>query len=406
MIVRIILLLTCAASAAGQLKSSSVLVAFPEITYDEHRAYFLNDTWAAVYSGQLGAMFTVPRDSVDVRIVDDGRTCRTIVGNATYSCHPTRGDALIRQDAAGGEDKVITPPSRAALQVLADAWHLISISATEIQEEIGPLIADGERIWFGLIAHRGQDSLPLAGLGWYDTRLDQFGRVYGSGLAGVAPRWVGVRQDTVWMYCKTLDKKHPSALISYSPSSATMMYVDPRGAGIPGDTLLNVSLARNALLISTEQAVCVWQVGVSPWVWQTDAYAARDSVWLQFLTFDRRREAVRPHGDFFPLAINQPAQAFTRVGDWIEVLAPRGIEARMDYSAWDKRSKALEGFDWGCGDSVCVARVRVQVQGATKEMDLLNTPIIFLERDRQEAKVGIQAGWVRVDQVVPVLMKK
>lgn len=401
---RALFILALAGSAFGQLKQSSFLVAFPEIAYDAQKIYFVNETWTAVYSGEVGAMFTVPRDSLVIPTVKDGRTCQVIVGNATYSCNPLRGDALVKQDALGSGDKVLTPPSAGALTVLADAWKEISVSPGEMQEELGPLAEHGERVWFGLVAHRqGKD--PVGGLGWYDTRTDQFGRVYGSGMEGLLPRWLGVRQDTVWMFAETVDETHSSSLIGYSLRDGRLMRVDPRGAGIPGDKLLNVAITQGLFLLSTEQCVSVWPQGISPWVWQTDAYATRDSLWLQFLTFDGRGKATSG-GDFFPLKPGQPAQAFARVGDWLELLAPQGIEARMNVTAWDRRSQTLGGFDWGCGDEVCAARVKIASKGSEKEMDLLDTPIVFIERVEQGVKVGIQAGWVKADQVVPVLMKK
>ncbi|MBK6764732.1 MAG: hypothetical protein IPG71_00040 [bacterium] len=406
--IRILTLLLFLETAFGaKLTQRSFLVSFPDIAYDEKQVVFANSEWAAIYSSQAGAMFTVPRDSMQgLTLAMTGRECREFVGNATFSCSPIRGNTLVKQDVFGNEDKVLPLPSARALTALSDAWHMMSLTAGDVQEEIGPLYAQGERIWFGLIAYHGSGQDPIAGLGWYDTRLDQFGRVYSDALADVAPKWLGARQDTVWMLCKPIDGKQTSKLIGYSIYDATIALLDPRAAGVPGDTILNTAIWRDAMLITTEQAVSVWPQGNKPWVWQTDAYASRDSAWLQFVTFDLENGIVTPDGDFFPLIPNQPAQAFAVIGNWIELLTPRGIEATMYRTRWDDRQDVLTKFDWGCGNNVCPARVKIVVKGEDKEMDLLDTPLVYIEGNSSRVRVGMQAGWIPLDQVVPVLMKK
>lgn len=407
--IRLLTLLLLLETAFGaKLTQRSFLVSFPDIAYDERQVVFANDKWAAIYSSQVGAMFTIPRDSLqDLMLSMSGRECKEIVGNATYVCNPIRGNSLVKQDAFGSQDKTLPLPSDRALSALSDAWHMMYLTTSEVQEEIGPLYARGERIWFGLIAYHGSGLDPISGLGWYDTRLDQFGRVYSDALADVAPKWLGARQDTIWMLCKPIEgKQSGSKLIGYSIYDATLALLDPRAAGVPGDTILNTAVWRDAMLITTEQAVCVWPQGNKPWVWQTDAYATRDSAWLKFVTFDLEKGIIASGGDFFPLIPNQPAQAFAVVGNWIELLSPRGIEATIYRSRWDNRQDILPKFDWGCGSEICAERVKIVAAGEPKEMDLLDTPLVYIEGNSSRVRVGMQAGWISLDQVVPVLMKK
>jgi len=404
----LLLIFLLSASAFGaSLERQSVLVSFPEISYRDNKVYFANSDWVAVYSAGAGAMFTVPRDSMEIPTnPGGGRNCIAIVGNATYSCNPMRGDGLVKQDAYGHSDKIIPPPNDQSLKALSDAWKLPGIPREQVIEELGPLAAAGERVWFGLLAFHGRGQDPVSGLGWFDTRTETFGRVYSPELRDITPRWVGVREDTVFVYCSAIGEANGGKLIAYSIPTGNLFVVNPQGFGIPGDTLLNVDLWNDNLLLSTEQAVCIWPRDKTPWVWQTDAYASRMKTWLKFVTFDTKEGLAYVGDDFFPLEANRPAQAFARVGDWIELLSTQGIEAAMPTEEWKKRKSKIQDDDWECGGKLCFARVQVSVQGSRKAMDLLDAPLIPIEEGATITKVGMRAGWVRYDDVVPVLMKK
>ncbi|MBK6911417.1 MAG: hypothetical protein IPH10_10900 [bacterium] len=402
----LLIVVSSAASGAG-LERRSFLTAFPVIAYDDHKVVFANEQWAAVYSGKAGAMFTVPRDSVEMPVPrSTGRGCSAIVGNATYVCNPIRGNSIVKQDAYGNAEKIIPPPNDQSLQALADAWKQPDIARGEVSEEIGPLAESPDKVWFGLLAFHGRGEDPVAGLGWYDVRTEQFGRVYSSALQNLAPRWVGLRADTVWVYCAATGAEAGGKLVTFSIRDGALGLVNPLGYGVPGDTLLNVDLWRGFLLVSTEQSVSIWPQGERPWVWQTDAYASRSRAWLKFMTFDTQAGLTYVGDDFFPLQPNQPAQAFARIGDWVELYAPRGIEATLPTEEWSKRKKKLQGDDWGCGGKLCFSRVQVNVSGVRKSMDLLDTPLALIEEGDAITKVGMRAGWAPIYDLVPVLMKK
>jgi hypothetical protein len=401
------LMLMVSAAQSAELTRQKFLLSFPEISFDEKKVYFSNDEWSAVFAGEMGAMFTVPRDSIEIPVTRfDGRNCQVIIGNATYSCSPIKGNTIVKQDAFGNTDKTITPPNDQALRAFADAWKVPTVSHAEVTEELGPLTEQGSKVWFGLIAFYRQAQAPIPGLGWYDTRTDQFGRVYAASLKNYLPRWIGVRQDTVWTYCVPTGADVGGKLLSYAIKSGTIGEVDPRGYGVPGDTLLNVGMWRGNLLLATENAIAIWHPGEMPWVWQTDAYASRTGTWLKFLTFDIASGVKNVGKDFFPLQKNKPAQAFAKVGDWIELLAPQGVEAAMPLSRWNKRKSGFTAIDWGCGNQLCFERVKIDVSGELREMDLLDAPLAPLEEQGSTKKVGMRAGWVPANDVVPVLMKK
>ena len=188
------LLLLASAAQSAELTRQKFLLSFPEISYDDNSVFFSNDEWSAVFVGKEGAMFTVPRDSIEIPTpLESGRTCKVVVGNATYSCSPLRGNSLVRQDAFGNSDKTISAPNVRAMEALAEAWDKPDVSKADVTEELGPLCEDASKVWFGLVAYyrNGQD--PVPGLGWYDTRTDPFGRVYAASLEDFLPRWIGVR---------------------------------------------------------------------------------------------------------------------------------------------------------------------------------------------------------------------
>lgn len=392
---------------AAELVRQDFLLSFSEIAYDDKKVIFSNDQWSAVFAGAAGAMFTVPRDSIDLPPASqEGRGCRVVVGNATYVCNPVRGNSIVKQDAYGNTDKAITPANAQAMTAFADAWKKVTVSRADVTEEIGPLCESGDKVWFGLIAFYHAGQMPISGLGWYDTKSDQFGRVYSAALKDLTPRWIGVRQDTVWVFCVATGAEVGGKLISYSMRDGALGMFNHRAIGVPGDTLLNVGLWKGNLLLATNDAISLWPSGEQPWVWQTDAYASREGTWLKFLTFDVESGIKNIGDDFFPLQKNRPAQAFARVGDWLELLAPQGVEATMPTANWKKRKVNATSDDWGCGDKLCFARVKVNVSGINKEMDLLDTPLVSLDEGELITKVGVRAGWVPVSQLVPVLMKK
>ncbi len=78
----------------------------------------------------------------------------------------------------------------------------------------------------------------------------------------------------------------------------------------------------------------------------------------------------------------------------------------MSTANWKARKQKTVSDDWGCGDKLCFARVKVDVSGEKKEMDLLDVPLVLLQEGSTITKIGVRAGWVPVSQVVPVLMKK
>lgn len=407
LILTLLLLILGPAAHAAELVRQDFLLSFPEIGFDEKQAVFSNSEWSAVFSGKDGAMFTVPYGTPNLPPVSqEGRGCRVVVGNATYVCNPVRGNTIVKQDAYGNTDKTITPANPEAMTAFADAWKKMTVSRADVTEEIGPLCSADTKVWFGLVAFYKSGQMPISGLGWYDAKTDQFGRVYSAALQDMTPRWIGVRQDTVWAFCAATGADVGGKLIYYSIHFGTLGTLDHRAVGIPGDTLLNVALWRGNMLIATNDAICVWPRGENPWVWQTDAYATREGTWLKFLTFDVASGIKNIGDDFFPLQKNRPTQAFAKVGDWLELDAPQGVEAMMPTAKWKALKQKTVSDDWGCGDKLCFARVKVDVSGEKKDMDLLDVPMVPLKEGDTITKLGVRAGWVPVNQVVPVLMKK
>lgn len=381
------------------------LLSFPNIHTSSEIAVFANDRWAAVYTAEMGVMYTMPLDSFTLPPVSvSGRETTVDLKGVIYSRDPLRLNALHVMRGFSDSVVVLPQPSERSMAPLNAAWKREATSG-EVTEEISPLRGYAGKLWFGIIAKTPTDE-GVGGLGWYEPETMRFGKVYSPELSGFIPRWIDGRSDTIFVFYEHADMSRGGKLISFSIATGQLAELDLRGYGIPGDTLLNVSDWFATFLIATDKCVAIWANGNDPWVWQTTACAARDSVWLQFATFDTKSKRIIPSGDFLPMKLNMPAQVYAQFGNWVLLLAQSGVEATLPASEWDKRSESLTTSDWGCGNKSCFARVTIRAKGADRAMDLLNTPLMLLSEEDDKVKVGMQAGWAEVDRLVPVLTKK
>jgi hypothetical protein len=351
-------------------------------------------------------MYTMPLDSFTLPPLSfSGRETTVDVKGITYSRDPLRLNAVHVMSGFSDSVAVLPSVSERALKPLREAWNR-EVTATEVNEELSPLRGYAGKLWFGLGAKTARDGV-VGGLGWYDPETKTFGKSYSPALKGYVPRWMDGRSDTLFVFFEHENGSRGGKLISFSIATGQLAELDLRGYGVPGERLLNVSDWFATFLIATDECVAVWVNDSEPWVWQTTAYAARDSVWLQFATYDSKSRTVVPLGDFLPMKLNMPAQVYARFGNWVLLLAQAGVEATLPASEWKERSAFLTTSDWGCGSKDCFERVTIRAKGVDRSMDILNTPLMLLSYEEgDKVKVGMQAGWAEADQLVPVLTKQ
>lgn len=394
----ICLLLPCAA-----LADQPWLLAYPQIAHDDKYVYFTGDQWAAVYASQLGNMLSLPRDSLRIPPFLAPQNLANL-GAQIYRC---TGSALIGAGVAGGDTTRLLPePSTEAIRCLSG--DTVTINVRDLAERMGPLIAHRERLWFGLSLADTVSRRIVGGVGWFDAHTNQFGRVYSPALVNLRPEWIGAVQDTVFLLMRETpgDPASPTLFLGFSIHGGELAEKRFAGTRIPGDHLLSVRQWGDTLLIATDRAVAVWKYRQKPLVWESRAWAAPGGGWLYLKTFPGGDPAAGDTVRFLPLAPNIPADVKAKIGDWLQVVSPIGIEGYVDPAEWKRHEKIWGGHFWHCGDSVCFARVRVPMKDRLVPVDFCDTELTYIDEDHNGVKIGFRAAWARQADLAPVLMPR
>jgi hypothetical protein len=323
-----------------------------------------------------------------------------VLESAFYSY---RGSGIEKVQTPGfPTDYTLPELTQAVVKPILDVWSSPPKSLSDIRETIGPMAVNRDILWFGLTAE-DPNGQTCGGLGWFNPKREQFGRIYSPALVSNVPKWMEVVRDTVViMYESQQDQvRH---LIFYSLKSGKLSDLDYRQAGIPGDQILDIDKWGSFILLATDQAVAIWAPGYQPNVWTTSAYASRESFRLKMIKFINGKPDLDSVEDFLPMLPNRPSEVMAQVGDYVELVAQAGIEGYVPESEWKQKNKRWQGFDWGCHDNLCFARVRVPTQDRFIEGDLLDTPITYISTKDGIVKVGFTAGWAPISELTPALL--
>lgn len=397
MIVRILLTLLTfpALLAAGQ----PWLMSFPDISYSEKNAYFSEEKWTAYYSRLLEGLLTVPRDSLDIPEPGSVGLAAELDDDLYYAL-----ESRLSRLRGGTPDTTFVLPDPPPV-----VYRTLGVSAAgpepQITEVIDPLCAYDKKVWFGLTAQDLQTGNCLGGIGWFDPALQKFGRVYSPALTGFQPQWIGAVRDTVLVLLAGTAERS-SRFISYAIHTGNLTQIDLRGAGIPGEVVLNIRLWDGILLIATDEAVAVWNPGRDPLVWQTSQYAVREPTMLFLKTFPKGDPETTEPVPFTYIQPDRPAEAKAKVGNWIELVIAEGIEAYVDQASWEQNKERWQERFWNCDPEPCFARLMVPMQGEEVPADFTNAPLYPLEEAGSRMKVGFRVAWARADELIPVLVVK
>jgi len=382
------------------------LLAFPDIAYDSTHAYFSGPQWTAYYLPQLGTIGTVPRDSLTARsLLPDPVTPSNIAQTTEYSflCD---GSTLVCRGLDGRDTmRTLPPPTSDAIACLSGAGAQ-NVDPTALEESLGPAFGAASVLWFGLTLRDPESGAQVAGIGWFNPYTNQFGRAYSPSLSGYRPQWVGARHDSIYALFsrKAKGKPNTSRLVVFDPVTSYLAEINLAHEGVPGDVILSVVQWNDTLLIATDQAVAIWKPHRRPEAWQTFAWAANRTVHLYLKTFPGGDPAAGDSVEYMLLRSNTPTDVKAVVGDWMQVVAPLGIEGYVDPVEWGKHGVLWSQRNWSCGDSLCFVRLRVPMKGVMVETDFTNTALIYLDRDRDGVKVGFKAAWARLETMAPVMM--
>lgn len=388
----------------AQASDAPWLLSFTDIRVDSHRAYFLGSQWIGYYVPGPELMYTVPRDSIDI---PEPSPPVTSVNIGKYAYAPD-GSGIARVTAKGDSTLYSLPePSPDALSFLAADASQHEVSAASSRETIHSIAAVGEQVWFGLLLFNADNTARAAGLGWFDTKTRRFGRIYTPELTGYSPEWIGIAADTLnALFVSTLTGARRTKFLRLSLADNALNEVDLRGMGIPDAPIVQIRLWDDTLLFTTSTTIAVWKPGRRADSWSTRMYAARNAIPLYLVTFTGDSGLVQDTVRFQLLRPSKPSTVKIEVGDWMEIVAPEGIEGYVDDETWRANQNLWAERFWNCGDSLCFARIRVPTHGGFVQGDFIHAPLTYLGKDANGIKIGFRAAWARKEDLLPVLMPR
>ncbi len=176
--------------------------------------------------------------------------------------------------------------------------------------------------------------------------------------------------------------------------------------GIPDAPIAQMLLWGDTLLFSTGTNIAVWKPGRRADSWSTRMYASRSPIPLYLVTFVGDSAVLQDTVRFQLLRPSKPSTVKIELGDWMEIVAPEGIEGYVDDAAWRAHQDVWAERFWNCGDSLCFARIRVPSQGGFVQGDFIHAPLTYLGKDANGIKIGFRAAWARKEDILPVLMPR
>lgn len=405
--IRYLFLIALLSAAVPVQAADPWLLAFPDLSFDTAHAFFSGEQWTAFYTPQLGTLVTVPRDSLEARgLLPDPVKPTGIAYTQDYSF--VCDDNMLVSRSPDGKDTVRTlpPPTSDAIACL-EAAGAKNIEPAALEEAMGPAFGTRSVLWFGLTLRDPGSKALAGGIGWFDPATGLFGRTYTPSLAGYRPEWIGARDDTVYALFKRQSKssKRPkSLLLAFEPSSEYLAEINLARQGVPGKEILSIAQWNDTLLIATDCAVAIWTPKWIPLGWHTSAWASNRTTMLYLKTFPGGDPDKSKETEYLPLRSNVPTEVKAQIGGWLQVVAPVGIEGYVDAGEWEKHQVLWSQRSWACGDSLCFARLRVPMKGEIRESDFTNTPLTYIDRDREGVKVGFKAAWAKQESMAPVMV--
>jgi hypothetical protein len=382
------------------------LLAFPEISFDSGHIFFSGPKWTAVYTPGAPAPTTLPRDTLVAHKALPPAAIPPRSGSCNSLFFRAENNTLISTSADGIDSvRTLPPPTVDAIACLGkDAAR--NTNPANLVEIIGPITSRYNRIWFGLLLRDTVTHATVSGVGWFDPYWNRFSRVYSPVLSGMQPEWIYSRDSTTYVLFarKAHGATQRTTLTGLSLRDFTLSEIALAKEGIPGSLVLNASQLGDTLILCTDEAIAYWKPHRNPLIWQTKAWASRVTRFLYLKTFPDGDPGAADSVAFMPLKSNTPTEVKAKVGSWLQVVAPIGIEGYVDAREWEKHAVLWSQKSWACRDSLCFVRLEVPMHEHLTEVDFTNTPLTYIDRDANGVKVGFRAAWAREDELIPVLM--
>ncbi len=376
---------------------ATYLQVFPVISADGSAIYFQGKEWTAVWKRELGRPACVPPTLVNPPPVDRSRVVVCEGDHFVVS-----GDTLQWQTGVlSGETFVLPDPTDDALRELRVLGNLKSEATLSLVEEMGPITAVSNRIWFGLVLSDELSGSAVSGLGWFDLQTKKFVRLYSAAIGNRRPQWITALGDSLLiLYSPVEQDDEQSRLYLYQMISGEFFEANLPQMGVTGEYILGAFRSGDSVFFSTDYGISLWQPEKPTQNFATLSVASPTPVGLSLRTFEPEGEVP-----FDTLPPGVSTRIWWQEGEWIEVAVPRPIQGFVDAESWAKFGEVWQKRYWDCGQDTCKARVQFPVGGQIQAADFIHTPLTYLGTAPEGIKVGVDAAWVRSSDVVPVFVQ-
>lgn len=378
------------------------LTTFSAIFSDSSAVYFQGDSWTAVWKRQTPRPACVPVNLIRMPRADESRAVSYRGDRFGVS-----GDTLWwAKGIVTGRTYVLPSPTDEALRELRKVGKLSNKATLYLGEEMSAVASGAGRIWFGLMLFDELSGVGVSGLGWFDLETEKFARLYSADIGARRPEWIAAVGDSVFaLYRQTVQGNEDSRLYLYEIASGEFFEADLRAMGISGEQILAAFRAGDSLLFSTDYGISLWQPGKSARNFATLGVASMQPAGLNLRTSDSAFENAVYDVPFDTLAAGVSVRVWWQEGEWYEVAVPRPVEGFVAAESWAEFGELWQKRYWDCPQEKCFARLQIPMHGQAQAADFIHTPLTNLGPSPEGIKVGINAAWVRVKDVVPVFME-
>jgi hypothetical protein len=392
-------LLAASPSVAQEL---TYLENFPDISADTIAVYFQGDEWTAIWKYTAERPGCVPESLVAVPPVR--MQLKTTRGDDRYEI---TGDTLWWYHGLIADKAFVLPyPTDDALREMEEVRSGKSDEVLALVEKMGPLTATEGRVWFGLSLYDEGTDAVVNGLGWLDLKTERFIRMYSADIGRGSPKWMTAFSDSILILFDSDEEKHEgSNLYLYAVKSGSFFEVDMTSLGIVGERILGAHREGDSLFFATDRGISRWKQGQATRNFATVAIASQRPVQMSLRTFESMMEISYAGIPFATLPPRTPTRVWWKLDDWYEVAVPNPVEGFVSLQDWEAFGRIWQERYWDCPSNDCFARVRIPMKGEIRSADFIHTPLKPLGSTIDGMKVGVDAAWVKAEDVVPILME-
>lgn len=371
-----------------------------DIRADSDHLYFCGKEWCGYYTKAVGGMLTVPRDSLTLPPKSVLSTTAYVLGRGFTFEGPN-----IIEHGINRPDTSYYPgiPTLESMRYLAKACEEFGVEMKSPFEEIRYITASNTQLYVALTLTDYESGAVTSGLGWFNPNSGDYARIYSADLIGYTPQWIGCSGDTLHGYFThhAAGKALESKWIGFY--DGTLHEVNWKFAGVPGRVLLAMQAWGRSIAFATDSAVGLrFSDGIIK-SWATDGVASRKPVQTYCAKRNASGTSMTDTVAFQTILPGHATKVYSVYGDWIQVAVRNGVEAYVDSVIWTANELRVTKDDWEC-EAPCFFTLRIPTQGNYLYTEVTDTPLTFIDFDRNGAKLGLLSAWARRKDFSPVLV--